>query len=127
MILSDEEVQERVQSPLNLLNRLRSVTSQANSPCMPPKASDLIPDLEDKIAIKDVRKQAAAIMSKALTELDSRLPEVHKPEKVAQIAAEMNKILMTRDEKDEKKIAQIIVYAPQIVQESTFETIVVNE
>lgn len=94
---------------------------------MPPKASDLIPDLEDKIAIKDVRKQAAAIMSKALTELDSRLPEVHKPEKVAQIAAEMNKILMTRDEKDEKKIAQIIVYAPQIVQESTFETIVVNE
>ena len=125
MILPDEEIQERIQSPLNLLNRLREASKNAaSSPCMPaPKASDLIDDLDEKLSYKDVRKQATSIMSKALTELEARLPEVHKPEKVAQIAAEMNKILISRDEKEEKKIAQIIVYAPQIGRASCRERV----
>lgn len=128
MILSNEEVQERVDSPLNLLNRLKAIRDrQPDSPCMPPKSADIIPDLDDKISVGDVRQKAASIMSKALDELKTRIPEVQRPEKLAQIAAEMNKVLITRDEKEERKVAQIVVYAPQVLKESTFETIVVNE
>jgi len=127
MILSDEEVQERVESPLNLLNRLRHAT-RGNSPCLPaPKSSDLIPDLDSKIG-PDVKKQANRIMSAALAELELRIPDVSKPEKLAQIASEMNKVLVAREDKDKALNApQIIVYAPRVIEESHFETIVTQE
>lgn len=130
MILSNEEVQERIESPLNLLNRLRSRSqSSGDSPCLPPKSQDIIPDIDEKLnsSVESVRKKAAAILSSTLDELKQRIPDVQKPEKLAQIAAEMNKVLVSRDEKSENKTSQIIVYAPQIREENNFETIVVNE
>lgn len=129
MILSDEEVQERVESPLNLLNRLRSRSQNHESPCLPPKSTDIIPNIDEKLnsSVANVRQKAAAILSSTLDELRQRIPDVQKPEKLAQIAAEMNKVLITRDEKSENKTSQIIVYAPQIREENNFETIVVNE
>ena len=127
MLLSDEEIQERIESPLNLLNRLRHA-SKANSPCLPaPTAADLIPNLDERIG-PDVKKQAAKIMSSALKELEMRLPDVQKPEKLAMIAVEMNKVLVAqRDKEDNKSGPQIVVYAPQVIQESHFETITLNE
>lgn len=116
---------------MNLLNRLRSAGdsagSKAQSPCMPPKSSQIIPDIDEKIDIGNVRNKAAGIMSAALNELKARIPEVQKPEKLAQIAAEMNKVLITRDDKDEKKTSHIVIYAPQILREEHFETLVVSE
>lgn len=129
MILSDEEVQEKIESPLNLLNRLRSSTRERSIiPSLPPPRSDeVIDDLEDKIKIGSIRQKAAGIMADALGELKNRMSEL-KPEKLAQVAAEMNKVLLTRPESDDKdKRAQIVVYAPQVVQENYFETIVASE
>lgn len=56
MLLSDDEIRERIESPLNLLNRLKSslgasrhhLTTQI--PSIPPKSSDIIDDLEEKIS-----------------------------------------------------------------------------
>lgn len=126
MLLTDEEIQERIESPLNLLNRLRNA-SRANSPCL-PTAADLIPDLDEKIG-PDIKKQATKIMNSALKELEMRLPDVQKPEKLAQIAAEMNKVLLAqqKDKEGDKGGPQIVVYAPQVIQESHFETITIQE
>jgi len=128
MLLTDEEIQNRIESPLNLLNRLKNA-SKAHSPSLPtPKANDLIPNLDERLG-PDVKKQAATIMSNALRELEMRLPEVQKPEKLAAIAKSMNDVLIAREDKDKASNApQIIVYAPQVIQESHFgEVIVLKE
>lgn len=127
MILSDKEIQERIESPLNLLNRLRE-SVKPRIPSLPaPDSKEIIEDLEEKIAIGTVRSKAAAILTSCLTELNTRIRDVQKPEKLAQIAAEMNKVLQTRSEKEDQKQAQIIVYSPQVVNESQFNTIVVKD
>lgn len=127
MLLSDEEVQERIVSPSNLLNRLRNAT-KANSPLLPvPKSEDLIPNLDGKLT-PSVKKQAADILAEALRELKMRIPDVQRPEKLAQIAAEMNKVLIAREDEDKtKNQPQFIIYAPQVIQESQFQQIVLKE
>lgn len=130
MILSDDDVKERMESPLNLMNRLRKVTKtiipSLPSP-VPPKSTDIIDSLDDKLKVGGIRAKAAAIMSDALDELKIRIPSVEKPEKLAAIASEMNKVLISRQEQEKSEAAQIIVYAPQVLNESHFETITVNE
>jgi hypothetical protein len=130
MLLSDEEIQERVSSPLNLLNRLRHATTAIPS-LPPPKSDDIIPNISDKIDEQltgDVRKQAAEILSLSLKELKLRIPDVQKPEKLAQIASEMNKVLVARDDKESgNRTPQVIVYAPQVLQETHFESITLSE
>ena len=127
MLLTDEEIQERISSPMNLLNRLRSAT-KPQIPSLPtPSSQDIIPDLDDKLGMNDARKTAAKILSLSLKELEQRIPDIQKPEKLAQIAVEMNKVITANENKDKAATSQIIVYAPQVVQESHFETISLKE
>jgi len=131
MLLTDSEVKERIESPMNLLNRLRSVTNLTSlSPCLPPSSKDIIENLEEKIGFGSIKSKATNIMSEAMDELRSRLPEVTKPEKLAQIAAEMSKVVngvVNNKIEDNRKIAQVIIYAPQILSESAFDVIEVSE
>lgn len=128
MLLTDEDVQERISSPQNLLNRLRKAASPGGIPSLPPPNSkDIIPDLDEKLETKDIRKQAASIMAKSLKELEARIPDIQKPEKLAQIASEMNKVLTAGQDKEKAATSQIIVYAPQLVEENHFETITLDE
>lgn len=127
MLLTDEEVQERIESPMNLLNRLKSASQSRPSSPLLPSSKDLIENLDEKLQLGTVRSKAAAIMSTALDELKERIPDIEKPEKLAQIAAEMNKVLISRQDERDKPQHQIIVYAPQVIHESNFESIVVNE
>ena len=128
MILTDDEIKERVESPLNLLNRLRSTTNRVTHPSLPAaRSTDIIDNLDDKIKIGGVRNKAAVIMAGALAELELRLPDIQKPERLAQIAVEMNKVLQTRQDEQKNPTAQIIVYAPQVREESYYETIEVKE
>lgn len=136
MILTDEDIQERIESPLNLLNRLKSSLTKATTPhpssgipSLPPKASDIVDDLEDKIKNSSARTKAMSIMVAAMDELKLKLPEVQKPEKLAQIASEMNKIISAHDNKQGGGISnsQIIVYAPQVQRLSNFDIIDVAE
>ena len=135
MILTDEEVKERIESPINLLNRLKSLSTNKNSfkqsdiPSFPPSADELISDLDEKIKYGSIKSKAMGIMTDAMNELKIRIPEVSKPEKLAQIAAEMSKVINSTNIKfeDNRKQAQIVIYAPQMASESQFETVTVSE
>lgn len=129
MLLTDEEIQERLESPINLMNRLRNATkTPAAIPSMPPPTSkDIGLDIEGKIDQTKLRERAARVMSSALKELELQLPSVQKPEKLAQIATEMNKVLNSTQDKDKNPPAQIIVYAPQVIQENHFQELTLQE
>lgn len=130
MLLTDEEIQERLESPLNLLNRLRTVSTPKNPvavPCLPPKTEDLDLDVEGEVAVSTLRSKAARIMGKALTSLEGRVQDIEKPERLARIAAEMHKVVANTDDPNKTKAAQIIVYAPQVIQESHFQEITLKE
>jgi hypothetical protein len=133
MILNDEEVQERIESPLNLLNRLKGSLSQTtkaiNIPTVPPKAEDVIADLEDKIANTVIRSKAKDIMNVAMDQLKTRMPEVQKPEKLAQIAREMAHVVSSQEPKNNggDSGSKIIVYAPQVLSLDNYNIVEVNE
>ncbi len=135
MILTDDEIKERIESPLNLLNRLKSqlgVTRHhplSQIPSLPPSSSDIIEDLEEKIANTTMRSKAVGILNSAMDELAKRIPEVQKPEKLAQIAAEMSKVVSHQDSRNQgdKNLSQIIVYAPQVQHIDNYEIIDVAE
>lgn len=145
MILSDDEIRERIESPLNLLNRLKTSLNRTiapgfagqiaphtpvSIPSLPaPSSSDIIEDLEDKISKSTVRSKAVGIMTAAMDELRARIPEVQKPEKLAAIAAEMAKVVSHQDNRNQgdKQLSQIIVYAPQVQNIDNYEVIDVVE
>lgn len=135
MLLNDDEIQERIESPLNLLNRLRSAMYKhppsipSSEEILPPKSSDIIENLEDKIQSSTVRSKAVGIMTAAMDELKLRIPEVQKPEKLAQIAAEMSKVVSHQDNRNQgdKSLSQIIVYAPQVQNIENYEIVDVAE
>lgn len=126
MILSDEEVKQRLQSPNNLLNKLREATTpRPQIPCLPPttKDLDLDKDIDEKLAVGKLRETAASIMALSMEALKDKIQDIQKPEKLAQIASEMNKVVQSRKD-DEKKIpGQIIVYAPAVINENHFQEI----
>lgn len=132
MILNDSEIAERLESPLNLMNRLRRLTNNSSevSPCIPPSSEQIIEDLKDKINSGSARSKATNIMISAMDELKTRLPEVRKPEDLARIASEMSKVVSNQSnakKEDTSNKPQIIIYAPVQVNESHFETMTVNE
>lgn len=140
MILSDSEVTERLESPDNLINRLRSGmfsgASRQNKiipiPSLPPiediSSSELIDDLEDKLKAGQVRSKATALLVDAIDELKLRLTEVTKPKELSSIASDMSKILVnhktiTQKESTEGPQVQVIVYTPRINNESHYNVI----
>ncbi len=134
MILDDTEVQERMSSPLNLLNRLKTLTNSHKShniiPSLPPTASDVIADLEEKLKFGSIKSKASNIMIAAMDELKLRLPEVQKPEQLAKIAESMSKVVTaeTKDDKGDRLNApQFILYAPQFHNENHYEVIHARE
>lgn len=137
MILNDDEIQERIESPLNLLNRLRTSLNRTIAPhtpaiiptLPPPKSSDIIEDLEEKIQSSSVRSKAVGIMTAAMDELKIRIPDVQKPEKLAAIAAEMAKVVSHQDNRNQGKeeLARIVVYAPQVQNIQNYDIIDVSE
>lgn len=133
MILNDDEIQERIESPLNLLNRLKSSLNKSISKVpslpLPPKSDEIIDNLEDKIANSTTRSKAVGILNSAMDELKARLPEIQKPERLAAIAADMAKVISHQDTKNtgDKSLGQIIVYAPSVLSIENYEVVEVNE
>lgn len=133
MLLDDAEVTERMESPLNLLNRLKSITTHKHKPeipSLPPSSDKIIEDLEDKLAYGSLKTKAAGIMIDAMNELKSRIPEVSRPEKLAAIAENMNRIVNAKNEnndRDKQNAPQFVVYAPSFNSENYYETIHVKE
>ena len=135
MILNDIEITERMESPLNLLSRLKSITGNSSSkhnsiPSLPPSASDVIEDLEEKLAYGSIKSKASGIMIAAMDELRLRMPEVQKPEQLAKIAAEMSKVVNAEvkdNNRDGLNKPQFILYAPQFNNENHYDTIYARE
>lgn len=129
MLLEESELQERLNSPLNLLNRLRKATNPhkpTQLPALPPSSDEIIEDLESKISSGSIKNKALGLMTAAMDELKQRMPEVQKAEKLASIAAEMSKIVNNVEQKNkdgDKPAAQIIIYAPRIMSEEDFDII----
>jgi len=134
MILNEIEVTERMSSPMNLLNRLKSATNKQHSQntilSLPPSSSEIIDDLEDKLKFGSIKSKAAGIMIAAMDELKVKLPEVHKPEQLAKIAESMGKIVnaeIENNKNDNSNRPQFHIYAPQFHNEEHYETIYARE
>lgn len=134
MILDEQEVLSRFESPLNLLNRLKSSLSKpSHRPTIvsiPPTADKIVDNLEDKLKSGGLKTKAAAIMDTCLEELKSRIQDIEKPEKLAAIAAEMNKVITAENknkDNDKTDMPQFVIYSPQIISEENFQTIYVKE
>ncbi len=130
MILDELEVKERLESPLNLLNRLKAITkdSKANHPSIPPTSKEIIEDLEEKLQFGSIKSKAAGIMISAMDELKLRLPDVERPEKLAQIAAEMSKVVNAETKSNERvNNTQFTIFAPSFVTEEHFDVVHARE
>ncbi len=131
MILNDQEVTERMESPMNLFTRLRSATSNRNRNqivSIPPTSDEVIPDLDEKLSVGSIKMKASNIMVQAMEELKTRIPEVTKASELARIAGEMNKIVTAEsEEKDKDNRPQFILYQPVMNQENKYETIYARE
>lgn len=111
---------------MNLLNRLKQAATATHIPCLPPTTKDLGLDVDTKLAVGKLRENAAEIMALSLAQLKSRIPDIQKPESLARIAGEMNKVVQSRADED-KKQSQIIVYAPQVIQENHFQELTLRD
>ena len=131
MLLEEDELKRRIESPMNLLNRLKDATNphKPSIPSLPPSSDDIIDDIEQKITIGSIKGKALGLMSGALDELKRKLPEVHRPEKLAAIAADMGKVINNVEQRKDAPVAQaqIIIYAPQMINEETFNVVELND
>lgn len=132
MVLSEADIQERLESPINLMNRLRDITKNTNKnqnliPSLPPTSDQIVNDLEEKLKANSLKSKATSIMMSTLNELELRIVETDKPEKLARIAESMNKIIESAAPRDKaNNIGQVIIYAPAVVNESKYDTIDVS-
>lgn len=129
MLLNDEEVNARLESPLNLINRLRAAREiKTTIPSLPPAAMDIVEGLEDKIKTVTLSRKAQSLADSAIEELSTRLSEV-KAEKLASVARDMSTVVsnIRGGDKGNTSNTQVIVYAPQILNAELFETIHVND
>lgn len=148
MLLKDEEVTARLESPNNLLNRLNRVTARNDNPMsiFRPSACDdvssavlsgesietddidkLVEDNAKKIKMGIVKARALDVLHDALGELGNRLGETAKVRDLATIAKDMNSILTAEDSKKNNINQQVVIYKPVVNDISKYETLVVNE
>src|SRR5215510_1459400 len=114
MILKDSDITARLESPLNLINRLNRVGIKDNAMdiFVPSQVStdesqvvdDPVNEIidEKKIRLGLIKNSAMDVLQDSLRNLKTRLPEVTKVRDLSSIARDM-KIILTEDE-DLKKV-----------------------
>lgn len=123
MILTQAEVDNRLSSPNNLINQLRtrlnsagrinSIIQNSENIRIPeivkssetsrnqkftsdefiPNLDELIPDSNDKLAIGLAKTKAVNVMNSSLDELQTRIGDVDSPKQLATIAKDMSSII----------------------------------
>lgn len=137
MILNDNEIETRLESPLNLINKLNSLRPKKSLDIfIPPsedkrfKEPDEFPAVvidEDKIKMGLIKTQATDILHESLTELRGRLGEVSKVKDLSLIAKDMKTILSEDGDSRYKNQNNIVIYKPVVNDISKYETLVVME
>ena len=144
MILNDNEINTRLKSPQNLINKINNVSrvKATGMELFIPHISETPNDSELSLAVNDdpldevideqkiklglVKSRALEVLHDSLNQLQVRLPEVSKVRDYSSIARDMKAILT--DENEGKKIAaQVVIYKPVINDISKYETLVVME
>ena len=147
MLLTEEEVNARLESPDNLINRLRRVTEKPTglsifgvptvakpSSCVstPPPVENLVEDLERRIKTANIHEKALDLLSDSIDELKSRLPEVDSPKALASVAKDMGVIVKNIEQTENERRSlrtssnkiEFVFYAPTILKESDFGPVI---
>lgn len=141
MILQNDEIEARLSSPENLLNRLAKLTTRSpvsipevidsseNLSDSVPSVADLVDNLENKLTGGKAYTNALNVLAESTELLRSRIGEVRKPEKLSKIASDMSRIVNGFNEKNNKNSNNntVIVYKPVVNNESHYETVYANE
>src|SRR4051812_48821988 len=109
MLTNDLQVDSRLSSPDNLINKLRRATQNSENKSLSifgvriptnevqipsiPSAEELVTDIDAKLQTGRIHKKATDVMEAALNELELQLPSIARPEKLATIAKDMHSIL----------------------------------
>lgn len=141
MILSSEEVNSRLNSEDNLVNRFRKLTSASvvslpdvntsrtvfesvNSDENAPSIDSLVENVDDKVNSQKGISNAKAVLALVTDRLKARLTEVDKPVDLARIAAEMNKIVNGEGDKGNKTQNNIVIYRPALNDVNVYPTVI---
>jgi len=139
MILDANEIDARVSSPLNLMNRLRSITTVPSIPVEVqydkspteivsiPGVDELVESVDDKINKASALSGAKALMAETISRLRQRLIEVDSPVQLSRIATDMHKIVNAEVENHKPNLAPIVIWKPEMHNENHYETVVVSE
>lgn len=133
MVLDDIEVSSRIDSPDNLVNRLRALTKPASGvnklngliPSLPPTADDVIKDLDDKLAGSSIKSKASKLLIDTMNQLEMNLDSATEPSKLARVAESLNRIIDSHTPKKENTatIGQVIIYTPTVREEKEYPII----
>lgn len=149
MLMNETEVDSRLNSPDNLINKLRLITRNkvkdsgmeifgvpteavtGEVVSLPPTADDLFDDFDSKIKKNMAKTSAMDTLVDAIGSLHQRLPEIDKAETLSRVARDMSSVLKQMNEADaangEASKAQIIIWKPVMMQGQQFATVHVNE
>lgn len=141
MLLTDNEITERINSPLNLLNRLRH-TGKSEKPYLNPsniygvKTEQLIPDVETQISEQIKAKAEASprtavadaaldLAIKAAKKLDLVIETEEKPSRLAGIIRDMSQVVKNTEIEDPNRRSnvQFIFHVPEQKKEQDYEVI----
>lgn len=139
MLLNEDEVIARLNSPDNLVNRLKAMSVfriPDNKPSgvvnVPPPIENLIEDLDRRVKTASIHEKALDLLSDSISELKNRLPEVDSVKSLASVARDMGVIVKNietienerRTNKSDGPKVQFVYYAPTILTESDFGPVV---
>jgi len=151
MLMTNEQVEQRLSSPDNLTNRLAAlrnpnvgtaknglsdfgipnVSRLKNTdnvlPFMPPSVESLVENIKEKINLRLAEEGATGVLLDSISQLRQRLHEVESPNQLSKIASDMGKIVIgiNRSESDKKvnNFNQLIVYKPIMTNETHYESV----
>lgn len=133
MVLEESDVISRVNSPLNLFNKLaalRESTRNSRAPIVsiPPTAKEIIPNLDDKLTLHNVKGKAISIMNKCMDKLDDNI-ELMPVKSLGNTVKQMGDAIkaLEPEDKKEKLEVQFIVYQPELKKLQDFQVIEVSE
>ena len=129
MILDTNDVNERLQSPRNLINQLavRQPQSRGLDLFTGPRSDELIPDVVDRIKESAVKTAALDVLHDSLINLKMRVSEIDRAKDLSVVALNMKRILTDDDSKSKSGPQQIIVYKPIMNEITHYETITVSD
>ena len=146
MLMTDEQVNSRLSSPDNLMNRLAALRNPSKDmnleslgipklsrssdnvlPFMPPSVDSLVENIEEKVNLRLAEEGATGVLLDSITALRQRLNEVESPAQLSKIAGEMGKIVIgiNRNDQDKKvnNFNQVIVFKPMMMTENHYEAV----